>query len=76
MKKVGSILGLLLTIGLSAAQLPISLEGQKEADLYLSFLELAFQGKTVEQYCNVYADLIKQIPQDKYLRRQLVLCAL
>ncbi|MBO7238312.1 MAG: tetratricopeptide repeat protein [Elusimicrobiaceae bacterium] len=76
MKKIATMLSVLCALGLSAAQLPISPEGQKEADLYFSFLRASLESSNTEEFCPAYADMLKQDPQNKYLRRQLLLCAL
>ena len=76
MRKKGIFLALLWSVSVCAGPLPISPQGQQEADLYLSFLQLALQGNSAKQYCQGYANMLQQVPQDKYLRRQLLLCAL
>ena len=77
MKKIVCFLSIILIAGLCIGKsLPISSEGQAESDFYLLFLRTVLEGSSAEQYCQTYKQMLKQEPQDKYLRRQMVLCAL
>lgn len=77
MKKILCFLGILFTVGGMAVALPLSMSGQKEADFYFEFLRATMQHfSDGQQLCRSYTKLLPRSPDNKYLRRQLLLCAL
>lgn len=66
-----------LSGALSAKSLPISKQGQQEADLYLDFMAAAqAEVRQDPDYCAAYRRLLPRVPQSRYLRRILTVCAL
>lgn len=65
-------------ITLRAQPLPVSPEGQREATLYLDFMQAIFDEEEMgaKKVCVQYKRILSQDPQNKLLRRQLLLCAL
>ena len=76
MRKTALVLLLVAAVSTVASQLPLSHQAEQEADFYLSFLEAAFEKKKTEEICASYAELLHKQPRNKYLRRQMMLCAL
>ena len=77
MKRIMSLLFVLLACGVCAASLPLSRQGQQEADFYLEFLRASFATPTdMDALCHSYGKLFSQTPDNKYLRRHMLLCAL
>ena len=76
MKKTAAFFCLMLAALTCAAQLPLSRQGQQEADFYFAFIEGTFQKTKTAQLCATFADLLQIQPQNKYLRRQMLLCSL
>jgi len=77
MKKFWLIFVLCMPLISLAAGLPISAEGKQEADFYLEFLKASFQAKdNAKMLCDSYEKLLPKNPTNKYLRRQMFLCAL
>ncbi len=77
MKKL--LIGFILCLPLigMAARLPISEAGQKEADFYFDFLKGTLQAaNNMQSLCESYGKLIEREPENKYLRRHMLLCAL
>ena len=57
--------------------LPLSPQGKAQAALYLDFLQAAqAEVRLEENYCDQYRSLLPRAPQDKYLLRLLMVCAL
>ena len=76
MRRIISLLIICLWAGINAAPLPVSAENQREADLYVEFLQANLQEKDIEEMCQFYHRLLEKMPGNKYLYRQLLMCAL
>lgn len=64
-------------ISMQAASLPLSAEGKKEADFYFEFLRASLATPTdTAALCNSYGALLEQAPDNQFLRRHLMICAL
>ena len=60
-----------------AKELPVSKAGQEEAALYMDFMRGVYaQLQQNPQACAYYRKALARVPQSKYLRRILTLCAL
>ncbi len=60
-----------------AGSLPLSPQGQQEADFYFDFLRVSLETPAdMQTVCQSYTKLLSQAPENTYLRRQLLLCAL
>lgn len=75
MKKIGLVF-LLMAPYLAAADLPLSPAGQREAALYMEFSQALLAEESTQEACTHYYKAWKHAPDNKYLRRQQLVCAL